>query len=44
MLSTKKDSTMVKNVKYTPAKTSNVLKAIDKANKKYSKMLSMLSK
>jgi len=44
MLAVKKESTMINNVKYTPAKTKDVLNSIAKASEKYSKMLSMLAK
>ena len=41
-----KENTLMKNteVKYVPAKDSDVIKAIMKSNKKHTKMLSMLAK
>jgi hypothetical protein len=42
MLALRKNS--VAKINYTPAKTSDVAKAIMKSNKKHSKMMNMLSK
>lgn len=44
MLTSKKEMTNAEKVKYTPAKTKDVLTLINKANQQHGKMLSMLAK
>lgn len=44
MLALKKDNVIKNEITYTPAKNEDVMKAIMNFNKKYPKMMEMLSK
>jgi hypothetical protein len=44
MLAVRKNNASKNCINYTPAKTSDVTKAIMKSNKKHSKMMNMLAK